>query len=192
MASVLWAFLPNHFAGFSKLATRTKTKKLLKTMPDPWNKCCKSHVVFPRRIFRILVSIWGGFGVQKRCQNHPPGTKTLGSKPFWGVWNTTTVQNDVLEGPKSIFEHIGVDLGWFKLDFFKIWLRFWVCFLLITFSHEFPISTSSQIIVFRISIFLTSSACPNKAWKLNNQALVIFLVATCIEVWNSVKRHHLL
>ena len=66
-------------------------------------KQCKSHVVFPHRIFHILVSIWGDFGVEKGSQNHPPGTKTLGSKPSWGVWNTTTVQNDVLEGPEIDF-----------------------------------------------------------------------------------------
>ena len=72
-------------------------------MPDPWKNWCKSHDVFPRRIFRILVLIWGGFGVQKKSQNHFPGTKTLGSKPSWGVWNTTTVQNDVLEGPEIDF-----------------------------------------------------------------------------------------
>ena len=118
----------------ANLPRQKKQKKLLKTMPDPWTKWCKSHVVFPRRIFRILVSIWGGFGVQKKSRNHPLGTKTLGSKPFWGVWNTTTVQNDVLESPKSIFEPTGVDLEWFELDLFKICRRFWTCFL--TFSHN--------------------------------------------------------
>ena len=38
-----------------------------------------------------------------RLLKYSPGTKTLGSKPFWGVWNTTTVQHDVLEGPQIDF-----------------------------------------------------------------------------------------
>ena len=89
----------------------------------------------------------------KWCLGGPPNRFL---RPLASIW----------DGLNSIFSRFGV--------FFS------ACFL--TFSHEFPISTSSQIIVFRISIFLTSSACPNKAEKLNNQALVMFLVARCIKI----------
>ena len=85
-------------------------------------------------------------------------------------------QASILDGLDSIFSRFGIVFEYVSWHFLII----------------FSISTSSQIIVFRISIFLTSGPGPNNAWTLNNQTLVIFFVASCIELWNSVKRHHLL
>ena len=38
------------------------------------------------------------------------------------------------EAQNRFFEPMGVDFGWFRLYFFKIWHCFWSCFL--TFSHK--------------------------------------------------------
>ena len=83
------------------------------------------------------------------------------------------------KAPKSTFEPMGVDLEWFRPDFSKIWRRFWACFL--TFSHEFPISTSSQTIVVHIVIFLTSGPVQT---KLENWTIKLWLSSW----WQGVNR----
>ena len=107
-------------------------------MRKPWTNRCKSNVVFRRHIFQILDSIWRGFGVQNGSQNRRLGPvwapKCRGASPFEAFETPWLSKMVSWEGPRSIFEPTGVDFGWFRLDFFKIWRRFWTCFL--TFSHN--------------------------------------------------------
>ena len=60
--------------------------------------------------------------------------KCRGASPFEAIETPWLSKMVSWGGPKSIFEPTGVDFGWFRLDFFKIWHCFWRCFL--TFSHK--------------------------------------------------------
>ena len=89
-------------------------------------------------IIPIWVSILGGFGVRNGSQNRRLGPvwapKYRGASPFEAFETPWLSKMVSWRAPRSIFKHPGVDLGRFRLHFFKIWHRFWACFL--TFSHH--------------------------------------------------------
>ena len=126
------------------------------------------------------IAVWGPSGHQNAGEQALSRLLKHHDCPKWCLGRVQgrflSPQASILDGLDSIFSRFGVvseNVSWH--------------FLII-----FPISISSQIIVSRISTVLTSGPGPNNAWTLNNKTLVIFFVASCIQLWNFVKRHHLL
>ena len=134
MASVSQAFLSDNFLDLSKIPMWKIHKK---STP----KSCLNHEQIDVKVMLFcdvtFFRFWSPFGEvlesKMAAQIALWAPKCRGASPFEAFeipWLSKMVS---WEGPRSIFEPTGVDFGWFRLDFFKIWHCFWICFL--TFSQ---------------------------------------------------------
>ena len=112
-------------------------------MPDPSKNQCKKRRAFRYHIFRILVSIWRGFGLQNASQNHTLGTKMLGRSSFWAVLAAVFPQNGVSEGPEVDFGALRSRFGslwgqwfWYFASFLSMFVSTF-CIIWTNFPHEF-------------------------------------------------------
>ena len=128
-------------------------------MPDPWKNQCKKRRAFRYHIFRILVSIWKGFGLQNASQNHTLGTKMLGRSSFWAVLAAVFPQNGVLEDSEVDFGALGNRFGrlwgqlfWYFASFLSMFVSIF-CIIWTNFPHEFLAAWTSSVHLLRDHCF---------------------------------------